>query len=103
MKSATFFVKPARQSDTVPLREDFHYINKVEVARRLGKTVRTVDDYMRVGILPFYKVGRSVLFRWEDIERHFITNFRVKRSFHRARFKKGERAVSTLSSQISKE
>lgn len=53
------------------------YLDKAEIARRLGKSKRTVDDWMRRGLLPHYKLGRSVVFRWSDIQRHFDTHYRV--------------------------
>jgi excisionase family DNA binding protein len=53
------------------------YITKVEVAKRLKKTVRTVENWQRRGILPFIKAGRSVLFKWSDCEMHLHQNFRV--------------------------
>lgn len=31
---------------------------------------------MRTGILPYFKVGRSVFFRLADIERHFEQQYR---------------------------
>src|SRR2546421_194248 len=43
------------------------YINKHECARRLGRTVRSVDTYMEKGILPFYKLGRTVAFKWSEV------------------------------------
>lgn len=39
-------------------------LGKPGIARRLNKSVRTVDDWMKRGRLPYIKVGRSVLFRW---------------------------------------
>jgi excisionase family DNA binding protein len=56
------------------------FIGKAEVARRLGKSVRTVDAWMRRGVLPYYKPDRSVLFRWSDIEVHIVRNYRSQRS-----------------------
>jgi excisionase family DNA binding protein len=53
------------------------YITKEEVAKRLKKTVRTVENWQRRGILPFIKAGRSVLFKWSDCEAHLQQNFRV--------------------------
>jgi excisionase family DNA binding protein len=46
------------------------FITKPEVARRLGKQVRTVDNWMQRGLLPYYKIGRSVSFKWSEVERH---------------------------------
>ena len=55
------------------------YITKEEVAKRLKKTVRTVENWQRRGILPFVKAGRSVLFKWADVEAHLQEHFRVCR------------------------
>ena len=52
------------------------FIDKPEVARRLNKSVRTVDSWMRKGILPYYKPDRRVMFRWSDVEQHIISNYR---------------------------
>ena len=55
------------------------YITKEEVARRLKKTVRTIENWQARGILPFVKAGRSVLFKWADVESHLQSNFRICR------------------------
>ncbi len=55
------------------------FITKEEVARRLKKTVRTVENWQRKGILPFVKADRSVLFRWADVVGHLEEHFRVCR------------------------
>ena len=55
------------------------FINKVEVARRLGKTLRTVDNWMARGLLPYFKIGRSVSFKWSDVEVHLAQTCRVCR------------------------
>ena len=53
------------------------FVNKSEVARRLRRQVRTVDNWMRRGILPYYKIGRSVSFKWSEVEAHLRANYRV--------------------------
>lgn len=55
------------------------FINKNEVARRLGKTLRTVDNWMQRGLLPYFKIGRSVSFKWSDVEKHLAQTCRVCR------------------------
>jgi excisionase family DNA binding protein len=50
------------QPTTQPADETL--LDKSEIARRLNKSARTVDDWMKRGRLPYIKVGRSVLFRW---------------------------------------
>jgi excisionase family DNA binding protein len=42
-------------------------LDKRETARRLNKSVRTIDAWMKRGRLPYIKVGRSVLFRWSAV------------------------------------
>ena len=59
-------------------RQEFEaYLNKQELARRLGKTVRTVDTWMAHGWIPFFKVGRTVAFRWSEVDAYLQTHFRV--------------------------
>jgi hypothetical protein len=55
------------------------FITKEEVARRLKKTTRTVENWQRRGYIPFVKVQQSVLFRWSSVvaqlERKFGVGF----------------------------
>jgi len=53
------------------------YIAKHECARRLGRTVRSVDSYMEKGIIPFYKIGRTVAFKWSEVDAHIKAHYRV--------------------------
>lgn len=53
------------------------YIDKRECARRLGRTVRSVDTYMALGIVPFYKLGRTVAFKWSEVDAHIMAHHRV--------------------------
>ena len=53
------------------------FIGKTEVAKRLNKTIRTVDNWMQRGLLPYYKIGRSVVFKWSDVESHLSQTCRV--------------------------
>jgi excisionase family DNA binding protein len=55
------------------------FIGKNEVARRLNKTLRTVDNWMQRGLLPYYKIGRSVVFKWSDVETQLAQTCRVAR------------------------
>ena len=54
------------------------FIDKRDVAQRLKKCARTIDNLMAKG-LPHYKVGRSVIFRWSEVEAHLAANCRVCR------------------------
>ena len=51
-------------------------IDKRETARRLHKSVRTIDTWMKGQKLPFMKIGRTVMFRWGAILEKLET-FRV--------------------------
>lgn len=53
------------------------FIGKPEVGKRLHLRPRTIDDWMRRGLLPYYKVGRSVRFKWSEIEQHLGNKCRV--------------------------
>jgi hypothetical protein len=59
-----------------PLPEPF--ITKSTVAERMQKCTRTIDNLMERG-LPHYKVGRSAIFRWSEIEAYLAANCRVSR------------------------
>ncbi len=58
-----------------------NYISKTEVAVRLGMTARTIEHWMRRGIIPYLKIGKgrraTVLFKWADIEAHLKANYGV--------------------------
>ena len=57
------------------------YLNKCDVAELLGVTVRTVDNLMTRGLLPYLKIGgKCVRFRLDDIEKHLDSTCRVVRS-----------------------
>lgn len=53
------------------------FMNKRQVARMFGATERTIESYMRRGILPFYRLGRTVRFHLDDIRNHLAENFKV--------------------------
>ena len=55
------------------------FINKAETARRLSCGMRTLDRWMRCGIVPFYKVSKRVMFRWSEVQAVLERNCRVDR------------------------
>ena len=55
-------------------------IGKAEVARRLNRDVRTINHWMKAGLIPYYKISRSVGFRWSEVEAVLRTRFRVNGS-----------------------
>jgi hypothetical protein len=42
-------------------------LTKRELASRLKKTPRCIELWMRRGYLPYFKIARSVYFRWTDV------------------------------------
>ena len=64
-----------------PPRAGECFISKTEVATRLGMTARTIEHWMRRGIIPYLKIGKgrraTVLFKWADIESHLKANYGV--------------------------
>ena len=69
----------AMREDSQPATGTEQFITKQEVARRLGKTLRTVDNWMNRGLLPYYKIGRSINFRWSEVLDHLAQTSRVRR------------------------
>jgi excisionase family DNA binding protein len=53
------------------------FVKKEQVAEWLGVTTRTVDDYMRRGLLVYYKMGRTVRFKLEDVDEHLKNTCRI--------------------------
>jgi excisionase family DNA binding protein len=64
------------QGQPPTLSADETLLDKSGLARRLNKSVRTVDAWMKAKKLPYMKVGRSVLFRWDAVLQKLDT-FRV--------------------------
>ncbi len=66
-------MKPASDYDP----EEF--MTKRQLAERLKVTVRTIENWMTAGVVPFIKVKKVVLFQWQDVVDHLRRNFRVCR------------------------
>ena len=43
------------------------YISKLEMARRMDVSTRTIEIWMRQNKVPFEKIGRTVRFHWGDV------------------------------------
>lgn len=43
------------------------YITKPEAAALLGCKMRTVDNWMKRGLIPYYKMSRSVFYKREEV------------------------------------
>lgn len=55
---------------------DDELLTKRELAPKLKRSIRTCDAWMRQGKLPYYKLGKSVLFRWSDVVKQ-LAKYRV--------------------------
>ena len=53
------------------------FIDRNEVARRTQMRPRTIEQWMRRGMLPYYRVGRSIRFKWSEVESHLKATCRV--------------------------
>ena len=54
-------------------------LTKSEVAGICRVKTRTIDNWMKKGFLPYYKVGAAVRFRSGDVIAHLAQNCRVVR------------------------
>ena len=56
----------ADDGEVFPYEADF-LLTKKELAQKLKKSVRSIENWMRLRYLPYIKIGHSVLFRWRDV------------------------------------
>lgn len=69
---------PAAASCPAPADpQDGGFISKNELARRLNRSLRTIDYWRRRGVIPCIKCGHSPLFKWTDVQAHLEKHFRV--------------------------
>lgn len=54
-------------------------LTKTEVAAYAQCTTRCIDNWMKLGYLPYFKIGRTVRFKVSDVDAYLIENFRVAR------------------------
>ena len=55
------------------------FITKVEVAKRLNRDVRTITTWMRQGLIPYYRIAHTVVFKWSEVEKQLAATCRVAR------------------------
>jgi excisionase family DNA binding protein len=53
------------------------FLTKIETAKWLRCTTRTIDEKMRKGMIPFLKLGRQVLFPKRVVREHLEANYSV--------------------------
>jgi excisionase family DNA binding protein len=63
-------LNPAAQS---PVVASAVYLNKSQVAALFQITSRTVESWMKRGLIPFVKIGKTVRFRARDIDTSVLT------------------------------
>ena len=54
-------------------------LTKTEVAAYAQCTTRCIDNWMKLGYLPYFKIGRTVRFKVNDVDAHLNEHFRVDR------------------------
>lgn len=59
-----------------PNQGELRYLTKLEVAKILQVTARTIDAWMAQGRLPYFRIARTIRFKLADIETHLVSNCR---------------------------
>jgi hypothetical protein len=67
-RSETRMSDSAEDDSSEPGGEDL--MNKQQLARRLGKCPRTIDNWRKHDGLPFYRIKHSVYFKWKEVMAH---------------------------------
>ena len=74
-------------------------LTKAEVAAYAQCTTRCIDNWMKLGYLPYFKIGRTVRFKIGDVDAYLNKYFRVERRGRPTQF--GPASVTTHSSVSS--
>ena len=74
MRKQTLSPAIGEQADNPPAA---FYLTKSEVAQRLRKTPRTIEQWTRAGMLPVLKIGRSCLYDWGQVQAALRERFTV--------------------------
>src|SRR6266705_3935753 len=61
----------------VRFRGDEGYRDKRALAKLLGRAVRSIDTYLSKWVIPFYKLGRTVAFKWSEVDESIKVHFPV--------------------------
>lgn len=72
-------VAPAPAAETAPVATVEPFITKAELGRRLNRDVRTMTTWMRKGLIPYYKISHTVVFKWSEVEKQLAATCRVGR------------------------
>jgi excisionase family DNA binding protein len=52
-------------------------LTKAESAHYCQVQTRTIDNWMKRGLIPYYKIGKAVRFRLDDVQAHFDKTCRI--------------------------
>jgi hypothetical protein len=55
------------------------FITKAELGKRLNRDARTMTTWMRKGLIPYYKIEHTVVFKWSEVEKQLAATCRVAR------------------------
>jgi excisionase family DNA binding protein len=58
----------AQQSKQVPAQNENNYLTRREAAKRLNISLPTLAKYSLDGLIPFYRIGARVLYKWNEID-----------------------------------
>jgi excisionase family DNA binding protein len=77
MKAKNKSSKRSAQSAVIPETGGALFMDKREVARRLGLKPRTIGVWALQQKIPAFRFGRFVRFKWDEVEQALAANFRV--------------------------
>lgn len=78
-RSRCFEKSGSRLKTKVALKTADTMLTKTEMAEHFGITVRTLENWMKRGYVPFLKMGRNGRFSLRDVEKHAEARHRVCR------------------------
>ena len=58
-----------KESNETIVYHDDEFLTQEEIAERLKKSVRTIQNWRAAGLIPFKRVGKSLLFHWGSCKR----------------------------------
>jgi excisionase family DNA binding protein len=71
------FLRLMKESTARTDGADDIYISKLEMARRMDVSTRTIEVWMRQNKVPFEKIGRTVRFHWGDVRTYLSRQNRI--------------------------
>ena len=58
---------------TISVYQDDDFLMQKELAERLNKSVRTIQNWRHQGLLPFKRMGNSIFFHWGSIKKAMMS------------------------------